>query len=583
VVKILRPQGREDATVAVNFDQDRKLLALHVWSIAPDGHEYTVKDNEMVERGYGGGALYESIRVKLAEAPGRDPGGIVAYDYQRNMRPYAAEDNWIFQDRIPSLSRSYTLELPAGFSYQTVWAHATPVAPIDLEQQRWRWELRDVPGIDLDGVSMPPNPQALAGRMTVHFISPGMTTPEANSWQSLGAWYGQLTKDRLVASPEIAAKAAELVGQKSDFSDRVQAVAEFVQQQVRYFDIEIGIGGLQPHAAADVFRNRYGDCKDKATLLSAMLSTIGVHAALVMVDTERGVVDPEAPSLLGDHMITAIEIPKGYDSPRLKSVVTAKTGRRYLIFDPTWDRTAFGPLEHDLQGGYGLLFEGEESQAIQFPVLSPALNTLHRQAAFQLQEDGSIRGSVTEARFGDLSESRRRLYATEDAKAQQDFFDGLLKRDFTNFSMSDLKVENVDALSKELTTTYSLNVDGYGAKAGSLLMVRPRVLGDEAPELDRRSRRTVPIDLRETMQEQDDYSIQLPAGYVVDDLPQPVKIDVGFAAYESSSKVEGNILRYTRTYTVREVTLPANRYADLRRLAETIGSDEQSRAVLKKQ
>jgi hypothetical protein len=85
------------------------------------------------------------------------------------------------------------------------------------------------------------------------------------------------------------------------------------------------------------------------------------------------------------------------------------------------------------------------------------------------------------------------------------------------------------------------------------------------------------------MQEQDDYSIQLPAGYVVDDLPQPVKIDVGFAAYESSSKVEGNILRYTRTYTVREVTLPANRYADLRRLAETIGSDEQSRAVLKKQ
>ncbi len=47
----------------------------------------------------------------------------------------------------------------------------------------------------------------------------------------------------------------------------------------------MGIGGYQPHFAADIFRNRYGDCKDKATLLSAMLSTVGVHSALMMVDT----------------------------------------------------------------------------------------------------------------------------------------------------------------------------------------------------------------------------------------------------------------------------------------------------------
>ena len=64
-------------------------------------------------------------------------------------------------------------------------------------------------------------------------------------------------------------------------------------------------------------------------------------------------------------MITAIEIPKGYESPKLRSVVTAKTGRRYLIFDPTWDKTPFGQLESNLQGSYGVLMEGKESQVIE--------------------------------------------------------------------------------------------------------------------------------------------------------------------------------------------------------------------------
>jgi hypothetical protein len=281
-------------------------------------------------------------------------------------------------------------------------------------------------------------------------------------------------------------------------------------------------------------------------------------------------------------MIAAIEIPKGYDSPRLKSVVTSKTGRRYLLFDPTWEKTAFGQLEHGLQGGYGLLAEGNESQVIQFPVLSPTLNTIHRRGSFQLQEDGSLQGSVTETRFGDLSEYRRELYATKDAKEQQDFLDHVLQRDFTSFSVSDVKVANVDAFNKELSTTYSLHAERFGTRTGSLLMVRPRVLGDEGLELDHKAR-TVPLDLEQSMQEQDDYSVQLPSGYVADDLPDPVNLDVGFASYQSSTRLEGNTLHYSRTYTVREVTLPAEKYADYRKLAETIGADEESRAVLKKQ
>ena len=116
---------------------------------------------------------------------------------------------------------------------------------------------------------------------------------------------------------------------------------------------------------------------------------------------------------------------------------------------------------------------------------------------------------------------------------------------------------------------------------GPLLMVRPRVLGRLDLSIDHK-RRSVPINLDETMQVNDEYSIELPEGYVVDELPDPVKIDLGFAAYQSAVDVKANMLHYTRTYTVREVTVPADRYADVQKLAGVIAADEDSSAVLKK-
>jgi hypothetical protein len=584
VLKILRPAGRDDGFVSVQFDKDTKLLSMHVWSIGPDGHEYEVKDKEMEEVSPPGqyGILYSDVKFRMANPPGRDPGGVVAYETEQRLAPYINEDDWSFQDVIPSLSQSYTLELPAGFTYGVAWAHHKPIPATDLEGRRWRWDLKDIAAIDLHNVPMSPSVKALAGRMSVHFESPGMVNPIGGTWQSIGAWSTQLAKDRLQASPEIAAKTAELTAGKTDFYDRTEAVAEFVQKQVRYFVIEKGIGGLQPHPAADIFRYRYGDCKDKSTLLSAMLSTIGLHSALVMVDTERGFVDPDAPSLMGDHMIAAIEIPKGYDSPKLKSVVTAKTGKRYLIFDPTWEKTAFGQLEHNLQGSYGVLMEGADSQMIAFPVLSPSLNTIHRTASFQLQADGSLKGTIVEKRFGDVSEYRRSMYSSANLKEQQEFLDHQLQHDFTNFTVSEIKVENVEALNKELTTTYSVVATSYGKKMGPLLMVRPRVLGDEAPRFNHEPR-LVPIDLRETMEVQDEYSIQMPEGYVADEMPDPVSLDMGFAAYKSSTKMDGNTMHYSRTYTVRELTLPPERYGEIQKLAGVIANDEQSSAVFKKQ
>ena len=588
VVKILRPQGRDEGYVGVPFDKDSKILSLKVWSIGPDGHEYQMKDNEMAEMGYPGqGKFFEDVRVRVATPPGRDPGGVIAYESEQRREPYLREATWVFQDDVPRVSQSFTLELPPGYTYGTTWAHRDAlkgnVKAVDLEGRRYRWEIPDMPGIDLERVPMHPSLAALAGRMTVHYGPAGAgSAPAVESWQALGEWYDGLAHDRLAATPEIAAKAQELTAGKTDLYDKAEAIGEFVQGRIRYFVIEMGVGGFQPHPAGEIFRNGYGDCKDKATLLSAMLSSVGIHSALMMVDHRRGVVDPAAPSLFGDHMIAAIEVPQGYANPKLRSVVTAKSGKRYLIFDPTWEKTAFGQLEDNLQGGYGLLLEGPATEIVELPVLSPELNNVKRTANFTLAADGSLTGKVRETRFGDLSESERTMYTQGDAKEQSSYLHKALSRDLTTFEVKDVKVENAASLNKDLMTSYELTAERFGRTMGPLLMVRPRVYGEEGMELDRKARK-VPVDLLSTREMTDDFTIELPDGYGVDELPEPVKVDVGFAAYESKTELNGKTLHYTRTYTVRAVSVPAARYEDVKKLAMAIDADEQNRAVFKKQ
>ena len=583
VVKILRPQGREYGYPVVWFDKDSKVLSMHVWSIDPAGHEYALKDNEIREISPPGegGELYSDEKAKVADPPGRDPGGVVAYEYEKRDRPYLAETNWFFQDELPRMNQSFTLVLPPGFTYSTTWAHHEKVDGADLENHHYRWEMNHEPAIDLERVTMSPATEALTARMSVHYAGPGLAEPQDGTWQGIGQWYATLDNDRLGASPDIVAKATELTAGKTDFYDRAEVIGDYVQGKIRYFAIEMGIGGYQPHAAEAIFRGKYGDCKDKATLLSAMYSSVGIHSALLMVDTQRGVIDPKSPSIVGNHMIGAIEIPAGYESPKMHAVVTARTGKRYLIFDPTWDQTPFGQLEDNLQGSYGILMEGAASQVIELPVMSPELNTVKRTANLQLSADGELTGTVTEKRFGDLAERSRRVFSREGASKQQQYVDRSVSSDLMAATVSGLKVQNVDALDKELTTSFDLHADHFGSATGPLLMVRPRVFGSYGLPVDR-ERREVAINLHQTMQGTDQFDIELPEGYAVDELPEPVKTEMDFASYQSSTELRGRTLHYSRTFTLRAMTLPADRYPDVQRLAGVIAADEDSRAVLKR-
>jgi len=581
VIKILRPQGREYAHPYAWFNKDHKLLSFRVWSIGPDGRQYTVKDRDIYEQGSDEwGILYNDIREKSTNPPGTDPGGIVAYETTMQYPIYSGDEPWEFQNPIPTVKSVFEVDLPQGWKHGALWHNYSSTAPTEVEPNHFRWELANIPGIDLDSVPMAPAEGALAGRMEVYFSANAL--PDGPQlWTRIGEWYTQLAAPESEGPSDVAGASRALTSTNADFMDRIQKVATFMQQQIRYVGIEIGIGGYIPHPAEEVYQKRYGDCKDKVTLMIAMLDAVGVRATWVMVDTDRGVVDPKVPSRISDHMIAAIEIPAGYQNPALKAVITTKTGKRYLIFDPTNTYVPIGLLPTYLQGSTGLLMAGADSEAITLPVQQPGSDTVNRTADFTLATDGTLAGNVTVKHLGASSDDLRYSFTMNSPDDQRKSVENSLRNDFSSFTVGSESVENVQSLDKPLTLHYEVTAASYAKHAGDMLLVRPRVVSSDAIALTDTSRKYA-IEFDGTGDWRDTFDVKIPAGYTVDDLPDPVSVDTSFASYRSDVKADGDVLHYSREYIVKKIELSATEYPELRKFEGTIYTDEHRDAVLKK-
>jgi hypothetical protein len=588
-IRVLKPQGR-DESCGVSYDIDEKVNYFRVWTIGADGKEYPAQEADYADVGSTQDTIMlSSYKFRGVRPPAMDVGAVLICESEKLAKPYMQEAVWNFQGEIPAATEAFELYLPPGRGHEVAWHRYGPAKAEEVSANHWRWELKDVPALTLRGVPSHPEWQALAGRMSVQWGEAAVDGADAQ-WKAIGEWVTTLEANRPDPSPEITAKVQGLIAGAPDFYTKLSRITESVQKEIRYFVVMRGIGGYQANRAADIFRNRYGDCKDKTTLLISMLQVAGIHAYYVPVDDRRDVVDPAEPSLtIGNHMITAIEIPAevigaGLD-PRLRAVVKGKDGKQYLIFDPTNQTTPVGNLPSYEQGGYGLLSAGPESQVIALPVLGPEANGTEQKGQFTLTADGALTGSVDTSHSGPEGGDFREFLIETDAKKQREDWELHVAHDVPGVVLDSFQYVQPAELDKPLEFHYKLTAKQYAHMAGPLLLVRPRVVGSDAlPSLEKTDTpRTVPIDLQATGHWHDSYDIQLPEGYVVDEMPDPVNVEMDFASYHSTISAKGKTLHYERDYKLTKVELPPEKAPDFRRLEGMILADEKATVVLKKE
>lgn len=580
-VRILVHEGRGEASRSYPYVPNQSnVRELKAWLIRADGSTKSFGKNEIADVAASADDVYNEARARTVSAEDEaDAGSVFGCEYTVDDRPLFAQDVWYFQERMPVLVSRLTLVMPAGWHAEGVTFNHDKVEPT-VSGSTYSWELRDLKPIPHEP-SGPPVTN-MAPRLAYTYFAPeGKKAGQSFvDWVDVSRWATQLMTPQSAPNDAIAAKARELTSSASTEIDRVRAIGRFVQG-VKYISIQTNLahaGGMRPHPAADVFAKSYGDCKDKANLMVAMLKTLNVAAyPVVIYSGDPTYVRREwATPTQFNHCIVAVKVA---DAGGARSTIDQPPIGTLLVFDPTDTDTPVGDLPDYLQGSFALLVAGDQGGLVRMPETPPEANRLERETRVTLTEAGSVSGTISEHSSGQAAVRERRIFTSDDRAA----YERRINR-WIVASVSAAKVTKIAPKDDTTANTFALDVefaaDNYAQiMQGRLYVFKPALL-DRLQSLSlTEPSRSQPVVLDgEAFTET--ASITLPSGFDVDETPDPVKLDTPFGTYATSYAVKDGKLVFTRALTLKNATLPVSDYATVRSFFEKVRAAEQAPVVL---
>jgi transglutaminase-like putative cysteine protease/Tfp pilus assembly protein PilF len=362
-----------------------------------------------------------------------------------------------------------------------------------------------------------------------------------SSWQQIAANYAKIV-DAQIAGSDLQKLVRTAVGNATDRREIIARALAAIQKDVRYAGVEIGEASIVPRAPSVVLKNKYGDCKDKATLLVAMLRAAGVPAnvALLRAGTDRDV-DPTLPGLgLFNHAIVRVESIRAEDAP--------------IWVDPTDEFARAGELPIEDQGRMALIAMPATTALTLTPESLSAANHYNETRTFYLPEEGKARVvEVTEA-AGVEDSWQRRYYATSEAKRYREGMEDYVKSYYFAKSLAKMDATDPHDLAHPFRLTLEATDSGSGiVKDGEgVVALHPGALFNGLPPLLRDWKEPQPNDdpkdahktrvhdflmpvpkVREWT-----YRIVPPAGYAARTLPAGATRSIGALTYTTAFSTE---------------------------------------------
>jgi hypothetical protein len=556
-----------------------KIREFHAWLLPPGGAPTTYGKDKVIDIALSTEYTYDEAREKVI-TPGSDlaPGSVFAYEVTEEEKSVFVQDTYEFQARLPVLVSRYALTVPAGWQVRgTVFNHS-PIEPA-IAGGTYTWELRDLPWIEHERYS--PDLDAVAPWLGVSY-SPGENkaglTP-LTDWSSVSAWLAGFYDPAAEVSDAVRAKAAELTRGASSEIDKIRAIAAFAQQ-VNYVSVQTNItkgGGYTPHAAADVLARNYGDCKDKATLMRALLKAAGIDSyGTSIYASDRTFVRPEWPSPWQfNHAIIAVRVSAETNLP---TVVQHPRLGRLLIFDPTDPDTPLGDLPEDEQGSHALVVAGARGELVDMPLLPASANRVDSTVEATVEATGRLEAHVARQYFGQSAAKAHARVAHQTNDELKRRYERSLA---TRVGAIAVKQATISGRIAEGQMQLSLDfaAEHFSQTMQSMMIVKPGALALGGDYVFAPGERKLPVRLDANVYK-DSVRIKLPAGYKIDEIPDSIHLDSRYGAYQASWKADAGDLVFEQSTEVRDALVPVAQYGELHAFFEKIGGSQAAPVVL---
>src|SRR5271154_3136455 len=587
-IKVQNDAGVQQLSELIfGYNSAAEKLDVHfVRVVKPDGSTAVAKADAIkeltpaVERDSPQYVDYKEAHITV---PSVHPGDFIEYEIStRTLTPVAPNEFWFkqnFLDRAIVLDEQLEVNVPQdrtllvrsadfsnvsggeihnanpgpGSSAQLDGAHSPFSKTTENGRTIYRWTHANlsVPNDDA------PEKQALSAQ------PPDVQLTTFKDWNRVAQWYANLEKGRAVPTPEIRAKAQELAKGHDNDPEKMQALYDYVSKNIRYVNLSFGLGGYQPHTAAEVLKNQYGDCNDKHVLLAALLDSVNIRSAAVLIPL-LGKLDTSVPSPAQfDHLITAVLNP---------------SENQLLWMDSTVEVAPFQLLVPALRKKSALLILPDgNGKIVETPADPPFLSTQRVEIEARVSDLGKLTAKLRYFLRGDNELTLRLAFRRTPESEWQQLGQTIAALDGIRGTITGVKPSDPIDTEKPFELDLNYEQPNYLDWAAKKTKVPVPLLSLGMPRPPENSADPIrlgsPLDITTTLRLTfpDNFTAQPPVG---------VGVTRDYAEFKSAYRFEDHTFTADRILNFRLREIPASRAGDYDAFSRAVESDENQSFIV---
>ena len=498
--------------------------------------------------------FYSDLKEKQIAVKGLEIGDALEYQYRISVKtPLDPGQFWFEFDFFNTgicLQEKLEISVPRGRTVKVASAKAQPATADQGAYRVYTWTTSNLESA-----------AAKKDSKLANLDEPKRSSVQVTSfqnWDEVGQWFKGLVSPRAIPTPQLKQKADELTRNAKTETEKIQALYDYVSTKFRYIGVSLGIGRYQPHAAADVLSNDYGDCKDKHTLLEALLAAENIKAFPALINTDAKI-DPDVPSPgQFNHMITAVPQADGY-----------------LFLDTTAEVGPYGYLIAALRDKEALVIpDNGPAKLVRTPKDPPFKFVFTFQSDGTLSDAGTLECKVRITVRSDFEV----LYRLAFRRAGQAQWKDVMQQISSNLgfggTVSDVTVSPPDATAAPFQIDYTYTRKTYGDwENRRIVSPFPFVFLPSVP--DDPDKKSKPLKLGEPIEYLLRGSIKLPPNSDPNDR-EALNLQEPFAEYHSNYTIENGVIRFDRRVLTKTDEVPVAQLDAYTRFSKIAADDENT-------
>lgn len=564
VVKVIGQKGKDIVTPNIIYNKGRQVVKIqHAKVINQDNSVTYFTDKKIEQDAIVQNDMFVDIRYIKLLPPKLDIGSIIDYQYEvREKKPLIPghfSTEWLPAKGIPSIESAFILAAPRDMPLYFFTPGGTK--PEHIPGNQWIsyfWRRMALPPVDIE-------PQMQFDREKMGWV--GITT--MHGWDAITSWYWRLLESRMHNKKRSMLLADSLVKNCTSSTDSTEAIFDWVLNNIRYVSISLGTGAYEPRTPDEVITTKYGDCKDKAVLLLAMLGHIGVNACPVLVRPKPlGPVIEEIPGISEfSHMIVAVE-----------------NEGDYIWADATAEHYKIGTLPLAEQGTRALLFDRDKFFFVTLPHASKENGGYEREPRITRGENEWTFTSRTK-RYGSDASEYRSFYAQMGKRDLKKYME-TVTADFSPLAELDsFSIKGVDEDGDTVVTSNCFRIKDKAAQQNELF-INPAIM--EATNLSEHLKlfaakaREYALITGTAGTYKAEYIVSLPNGYHVINLPEDMNISSPISCFEARWRKDIGLLTGKMTISHGNDCIDKSYYNDEKEFMQKVVTYLNRDIILKK-